>query len=61
MSCLHWSEEDQVICLLASLSESFGVLITALEASSEVPKMDVVMERLLHEERKHKGKEEDEA
>ena len=53
------SEEDQVICLLASLPESFGLLITALEASSEVPKMDVVMERLLHEERKHKGKEED--
>ena len=50
------SEEDQVICLLASLPESFGVLITALEASSEVPKMDVVMERLLHEERKHKGR-----
>ena len=37
---------------------SFSVLITALEASVEVPKMDVVTERLLHEERKHKKKEE---
>ncbi|ORU94977.1 MAG: hypothetical protein A6F71_10150 [Cycloclasticus sp. symbiont of Poecilosclerida sp. M] len=51
------SEEDRVICLLASLPESFGVLITALEACDEVPKMDVVMERLLHEERKRKGRE----
>ena len=46
------SEEDRVICLLVSLPESFGVLITALEASDEIPKMDVVTERLLHEERK---------
>ena len=51
------SEEDRVICLLASLPESFGVLITALEASDEIPKMDVVTERLLHEERKRKGRE----
>jgi len=41
------SEEDRVICLLASLPESFDVLITALEASVDVPRMDVVMERLL--------------
>ena len=53
------SEEDRVICLLASLPESFGVLVTALEDSKEVPKMDVVTERLLHEERKCKGREED--
>ena len=46
------SEEDRVIYLLASLPESFGVLVTALEASPEVPKMEVVTERLLHEERK---------
>jgi hypothetical protein len=52
------SEEDCVIYLLASLPESFGVLVTALEASATVPTMDVVMERLLHEERKHKEKEE---
>ena len=52
------SEEDHVIYLLVSLPESFGVLVTALEASATVPAMDVVMERLLHEERKHKEKEE---
>ena len=33
------SEEDRVVYLLASLPESFGVLVTALEASPEVPKM----------------------
>ena len=52
------SEEDRVIYLLASLPESFGVLVTALEASATVPAMDVVMERLLQEEREHKEKEE---
>ena len=45
------SEEDRVIYHLASLPESFGMLVTALEASAEVPKMDVVTERL-HEQRK---------
>ena len=42
------SEEDRVICLLASLPEPFSVLITALEASPDVPRMEVVTERLLH-------------
>ena len=41
------SEEDRVIYLLASLPDSFSVLVTALEASSDVPKMDIVIERLL--------------
>ena len=50
-------EEDRVVHLLASLPESYGVLVTALEASSEVPKMEVVTERLLHEVRKHKEKD----
>ena len=31
---------------------SFDVLVTALEACPEVPTMDVVVDRLLHEERK---------
>ena len=35
-------EEDRVVHLLASLSESYGVLVTVLEASSEVLKMEVV-------------------
>ena len=52
------SEEDRVIYLLASLPESFGVLVTALEASSTVPTLDVVTEKLLHEERKQREKEE---
>ena len=50
-------EEDRVVHLLASLPESYNVLVTALEANSEVPKMEVVTERLLHEERKQKEKE----
>ena len=47
-------EEDRVVYLLASLPESYNVLVTALEANAEVPKMEVVTERLLHEERKLK-------
>ena len=56
------SDEDRVVYLLASLPESFNMLVTALEASSEnVPKMEIVTERLLHEERKlkEKGAEDD--
>ena len=47
-------EEDRVVHLLASLPDSYNVLVTALEASEDVPKMEVVTERLLHEERKLK-------
>ena len=50
-------EEDRVVHWLASLPESYGMLVTALEASAEVPKMEVVTERLLHEERKQKDQE----
>ena len=47
------TEEDRVVHLLASLPDSFSMLVTALEANSEsVPKMEVVTERLLHEEQK---------
>ena len=49
--------EDRVVHLLASLPESYSVLVTALEASAEVPKMEVVTERLLHVERKQKDRE----
>ena len=45
-------EEDRVVYLLASLPDSFNTLVTALEASEDVPKMEVVTERLLHAERK---------
>ena len=49
------TDEDRVVHLLASLPESYNVLVTALEACPEVPAMEVVTERLLHEERKAKG------
>ena len=49
------SEEDRVVHLLASLPESYNVLVTALGAQSEnVPRWDLVTERLLHQERKFK-------
>ena len=51
------AEEDQVVYLLASLPESYSMLVTALEANAEVPKMETVTERLVHEERKQKGRE----
>ena len=47
-------EEDRVVHLLASLPDSFNTLVTALEANEDVPKMEVVTERLLHFERKQK-------
>ncbi len=50
-------DEDRVVHLLASLPESFDVLVTALEASSTVPDMETVTERLFHEERKLKEKD----
>ena len=34
--------------LLASLPDSFDTLVTALEVNEEVPKMEVVIERILH-------------
>ena len=49
-------DNDRVIYLLASLPESFNILVTALKASSDVPKMENVIERLLHEEQKLKDR-----
>uniref|UniRef100_A0A1X7UC74 Retrovirus-related Pol polyprotein from transposon TNT 1-94-like beta-barrel domain-containing protein n=1 Tax=Amphimedon queenslandica TaxID=400682 RepID=A0A1X7UC74_AMPQE len=49
--------EDKVVCLLASLPESFNMLVIVLEASPEAPEMGTVVERLLHEERKLKEKD----
>ena len=53
------SEEDRVVYLLASLPDSYSMLVTALETNAEVPKMELVTERLLHEERKVKGRGDD--
>ena len=50
-------EEDRVVHLLASLPEDYNMLVTALEASEKVPALETVTERLLHEERKHNGRE----
>ena len=49
-------EEDRVAQILTSLPESYNMLVTAFEASSEVPKIEIVTERLLNEERKIKEK-----
>ena len=46
-----------MVHLLASLPESFNMLVTALEANTDIPSMDVVTERLLYEERKLKDRE----
>ena len=49
------SDDDRVVHLLASLPDSFDMLVTALQANSEtVPRMEIVTERLLHEELKLK-------
>lgn len=53
------SDEDCVVYVLASLPDSYNVLVTALEANAEVPKIEVVTERILHQERKTKEKETD--
>lgn len=45
-------EEDSVVHLLASLPKSYNTLVIALEASPEVPKMDVITEKLISEQSK---------
>ena len=52
------SDEDRVVYLLASLPESYSMFMTALKVHAEVPKMEFVTDRLLHEENKAKGREE---
>ena len=49
-------EEDRVVYLLASLPDSYSMLVTALEASPDVPKLEVVTECLLYEEKKQKNR-----
>ena len=54
-------DENKVVHLLASLPRSYDMLVTALEASPDVPKIEVVTERLLHGETKRKeGNQQDE-
>ena len=48
------SEKDRVVHLLASLPESFNMLVTALEANPDVQKMENITEHLLHEKQKMK-------
>ena len=50
------SEEDKVVYLLASLPDSYNMLVTSLEVQETVPKWRVATERLLHEETKMKEK-----
>ena len=50
-------EEDRVVHLLASLLDSYDMLVTALEASQGMPKWASVTERLQYEETKIKEKE----
>ena len=44
--------------MLASLFAYYCMLVIALKANAKVPKIDHVIEMLLHEERKLKGREE---
>ena len=44
------TEEDNVVHLLASLPEAYDMIVMALESSPNVPIMETVIERLLHEE-----------
>uniref|UniRef100_A0A1X7VWV7 Retrotransposon gag domain-containing protein n=1 Tax=Amphimedon queenslandica TaxID=400682 RepID=A0A1X7VWV7_AMPQE len=46
------SDKNRVVYLLASLPESFDMLVTAFEANSDVPNLERVIEKLRHEERK---------
>ena len=50
-------EEDRVVHLLASLPESYDTLVTALEASEKLPSMEIVIDRLLYEERKSRDRQ----
>ena len=53
----HIDDEEKVIYLLASLPESFEMLVTALQSHSQVPRWEVVIERILFEENRNKNKE----
>ena len=46
------TDTDKVVYLLASLPESCNTLVTALGSNPTVPKIEILIERLMHEERK---------
>ena len=50
------NEENCVVYLLASLPQSYSVLVMALEANAEVPPLALATERLIHEEAKAKSR-----
>ena len=50
-------DEDRVVYLLASLSETYDMLVIALEAKPDVPNMEYVIERLLYEEQKMRDRD----
>ena len=51
------NEADRVVHLLASHPESYDMLVTALEASQDVPKWTLVTEQLQYEENKMREKQ----
>ena len=55
MSCrLLITDKNRVVNLLASLPESLNTLVIALGSNTTVPKMEIVIEKLMNEERKLK-------
>ena len=50
-------EEDRVTQVIGSLPESYDMLVTALEACSEIPNMESITEKIIQEERKIKEKQ----
>ena len=56
LSAIPLMKRERVVHLLASLPKSYDMLVTALEASQDVPKWALVTERLLYEENKMKEK-----
>ena len=51
------TDENRVIYLLATLPESYEMLVTALKVNTQVPNMETVTEHLFHEENKLKNKD----
>ena len=50
-------EENPEVHLLEKLPEPYDMLVAALEASAEFPKLEIIVERLFLEETKQRDKE----